>query len=93
MLALSRIVTPAGREEHFDHDSCGRLITRTDGTGRVAIPLAQRGVAVTGIELSAPARWPKGSTWILELDGGHAWKGTYLEPLVLEPAGQDPLPR
>jgi len=45
-----------------------------------------------GIELSAPARWPKGSTWILELDGGHAWKGTYLEPLAIEPATQDPLP-
>ena len=45
-----------------------------------------------GIELSAPARWPKGSTWILELDGGHAWKGTYLEPLAVEPATQDPLP-
>jgi 8-oxo-dGTP diphosphatase len=46
-----------------------------------------------GIELSAPARWPKGSTWILELDGGHAWKGTYLEPLAVEPAEQDSLPR
>jgi len=45
-----------------------------------------------GIELSAPARWPKGSTWILEFDGGHAWKGTYLEPLAIEPATQDPLP-
>ena len=46
-----------------------------------------------GIELSAPPRWPKGSTWILELDDGHAWKGTYLEPLAVEPAAQDPLPR
>jgi hypothetical protein len=46
-----------------------------------------------GIELSDPPRWPKGSTWILQLDVGHAWKGTYLEPLALEPAGQDPLPR
>jgi 8-oxo-dGTP diphosphatase len=45
-----------------------------------------------GIELSDPPRWPKGSTWILELDGGHAWKGTYLEPLAVEPAPQDPLP-
>jgi 8-oxo-dGTP diphosphatase len=45
-----------------------------------------------GIELSVPPRWPKGSTWILQLDGGHAWKGTYLEPLAIEPA-QDPLPR
>ena len=44
-----------------------------------------------GIELSDPPRWPKGSTWILELDGGHAWKGTYLEPLAVEPAAQDPL--
>ena len=46
-----------------------------------------------GIELSDPPRWPKGCTWILQLDVGHAWKGTYLEPLVLEPAGQDPRPR
>jgi hypothetical protein len=46
-----------------------------------------------GIELSDPPRWPKGCTWILQLDVGHAWKGTYLEPLALEPAGQDPLPR
>jgi 8-oxo-dGTP diphosphatase len=46
-----------------------------------------------GLELSAPARWPKGSTWILERDGGQTWKGTYLEPLALEPAPHDPLPR
>jgi 8-oxo-dGTP diphosphatase len=46
-----------------------------------------------GLELSSPLRWPKGSTWILERDGGQTWKGTYLEPLVLEPATQDPLPR
>ncbi len=46
-----------------------------------------------GIELSGPPRWPKGSTWILQLDGGHGWEGTYLEPLVIEPAAQDPLPR
>ena len=46
-----------------------------------------------GLELSDPPRWPKGSTWILELDGGHAWKGTYLEPLAVEPAAQDPLLR
>jgi 8-oxo-dGTP diphosphatase len=41
-----------------------------------------------GIELSDPLRWPKGSTWILELDGGHGWRGTYLEPLAVEPAAQ-----
>ena len=46
-----------------------------------------------GLELSSPLRWPKGSTWILERDGGQTWKGTYLAPLVLEPATQDPLPR
>ncbi len=43
-----------------------------------------------GIELSAPPRWPKGSTWMLELDDGHGWRGTYLEPLVVEPAAQGP---
>jgi 8-oxo-dGTP diphosphatase len=46
-----------------------------------------------GIELSAPPRWPKGCTWVLQRVGGHGWKGTYLEPLALEPAAQDPLPR
>jgi broad specificity phosphatase PhoE len=46
-----------------------------------------------GIELSDPPRWPKGSTWILQLDGGQGWKGTYLAPLATEPAEQDPLPR
>jgi broad specificity phosphatase PhoE len=45
-----------------------------------------------GIELSDPPRWPKGCTWILQLDGGHGWKGTYLEPLAVE-AAQDSLPR
>src|SRR5690242_6067466 len=32
----------------------GRALEFAIGTGRVAIPLAQRGVPVTGIELSAP---------------------------------------
>jgi 8-oxo-dGTP diphosphatase len=41
-----------------------------------------------GIQLSDPPRWPKGSTWILELDDGHGWKGTYLEPLAVESAAQ-----
>ena len=44
-----------------------------------------------GLELSSPPRWPKGSTWILEGDGGQAWKGTYLGPLALDPATRDPL--
>jgi hypothetical protein len=48
---------------------------------------------LAGIELSDPPRWPKASTWILQLDGGKGWKGTYLEPLATEPAEQDPLPR
>ncbi len=46
-----------------------------------------------GIELSAPARWPKGSTWMLELDAGYGWRGTYLEPLAVEPAAQGPSSR
>jgi 8-oxo-dGTP diphosphatase len=48
---------------------------------------------LAGLELSDPPRWPKGSTWILQLDGGHGWKGTYLEPRASEPAEQDSLPR
>ena len=43
-----------------------------------------------GIELSDPLRWPKGSTWVLELDGGHGWRGTYLEPPALEPPAVEP---
>jgi phosphohistidine phosphatase SixA len=45
-----------------------------------------------GIELTDPPRWPKGCTWILELQDGHGWQGTYLEPLAVEEV-QDPLPR
>jgi broad specificity phosphatase PhoE len=41
-----------------------------------------------GIELSAPLRWPKGSTWILGREYGQAWKGTYLEPTVVEEVGR-----
>ena len=43
---------------------------------------------LAGIELSDPPRWPKASTWILQLAGGQRWKGTYLEPLATEPAEQ-----
>ena len=42
----------------------------------------------TGIELSAPLQWPKGSTWVLQLDRGQRWKGTYLEPAVVEEVGR-----
>jgi broad specificity phosphatase PhoE len=48
---------------------------------------------LAGIELSDPPRWPKASTWILQLDGGQGWKGTYLEPLAIEPAAHDQRPR
>ena len=41
-----------------------------------------------GIELSGPLRWPKGSTWVLQLDRGQRWKGTYLEPAVVEEVGR-----
>jgi phosphohistidine phosphatase SixA len=46
-----------------------------------------------GIELTDPPRWPKGSTWVLELDGRRSWKGSYLEPVTVEAGAQDPLPR
>ena len=45
-----------------------------------------------GLKLSDPRR-PKGSTWVLRRDGGHAWKGSYLAPLAVEPEAQDSLPR
>ena len=47
----------------------------------------------SGIELSDPRRWPKGCTWVLRRDDGHAWKGIYLAPLAVEPEAQDSLPR
>jgi 8-oxo-dGTP diphosphatase len=43
-----------------------------------------------GINLSDQPRWPKGSTWVLERGHGHAWTGTYLEPLAIEPDGRGP---
>jgi 8-oxo-dGTP diphosphatase len=46
-----------------------------------------------GIELTDPPRWPKGSTWILELGGRTIWKGSYLEPLAVQAGAQHPLPR
>jgi broad specificity phosphatase PhoE len=82
--------TAAGVLELLDRPSLDRAVLCTHGEliGEVFEELQR-----AGIELSAPPRWPKGSTWILELDGGHVWKGTYLEPLAAEPATQDPLPR
>jgi broad specificity phosphatase PhoE len=41
-----------------------------------------------GIELSGPLQWPKGSTWVLQLDRGQRWQGTYLEPVVVEEVGR-----
>jgi 8-oxo-dGTP diphosphatase len=46
-----------------------------------------------GIELSGPPQWPKGSTWVLRRDGRGRWKGTYLEPVVVEAEVEDTLPR
>ena len=82
--------TGAGVLELLERPSLDRAVLCTHGEliGQVIEELQR-----AGIELSAPPRWPKGSTWILELDDGHAWKGTYLEPLAVEPAAQDPLPR
>jgi phosphohistidine phosphatase SixA len=49
-----------------------------------------------GLELSDDPRRPKGSTWVLGRDSGHAghaWKGIYLAPLAIEAEAQDSLPR
>src|SRR6476620_5956865 len=46
----------------------GRALEFAIGTGRVAVPLAERGVSVTGIELSAPMidrLTKRGSRWSL----------------------------
>ena len=82
--------TAAGVLELLAHPALDRAVLCTHGEliGEVLDELQQ-----AGLELPDPPRWPKGSTWILELDGGHAWKGTYLAPLAVEPATQHPLPR
>jgi 8-oxo-dGTP diphosphatase len=64
------------------------LCTHGEVIGKVFDELEQ-----AGIDLSDPPRWPKGCTWILELNGGHEWKGTYLAPLAVEPAEPGPRPR
>jgi broad specificity phosphatase PhoE len=64
------------------------LCTHGEVIGRVFDKLQ-----AAGIELSDPLRWPKGSTWVLDLDAGSSWKGSYLEPLVIEAHAQDSLPR
>jgi phosphohistidine phosphatase SixA len=46
-----------------------------------------------GIELAGPPCWPKGSTWVLELDRRRGWTGSYLEPMTVDAGAQDPLPR
>jgi 8-oxo-dGTP diphosphatase len=46
-----------------------------------------------GIELSSPPQWPKGSTWVLRRDSRGRWRGTYLEPVVVEAEVEDTLPR
>jgi phosphohistidine phosphatase SixA len=35
-----------------------------------------------GLDLPARPRWQKGSTWVLDRDGGHVAEASYLEPLV-----------
>jgi 8-oxo-dGTP diphosphatase len=64
------------------------LCTHGEVIGKVFDELEQ-----AGLELSDPPRWPKGCTWILELNGGHGWRGTYLEPLAVEPAAPGSTPR
>ena len=43
---------------------------------------------LAGIELTGPLQSPKGSTWVLQLDDGQGWKGTYLEPVVVKEVGR-----
>jgi phosphohistidine phosphatase SixA len=59
------------------------LCTHGEVIGRVFEALAE-----AGIELPDRPRWPKGSTWVLDRDGTRSWKGSYLQPLAIEPAGQ-----
>ena len=51
---FSREVLGPAVERLAELSGDGRVLEFAIGTGRVAVPLAQRGVAVTGIELSQP---------------------------------------
>jgi broad specificity phosphatase PhoE len=46
-----------------------------------------------GIQLSDRPRWPKGSTWVIGRNAHQAWKGTYLEPLLVGAAVKGSLSR
>jgi 8-oxo-dGTP diphosphatase len=80
--------TGAGVLELLTSPAYDRAVLCTHGEliGEVFDQLQQ-----AGIELTDPPRWPKGCTWILQLDDWQAWKATYLEPLAVEPAAKDPL--
>jgi 8-oxo-dGTP diphosphatase len=59
------------------------LCTHGEVIGRVFEELE-----AAGIELPDRPRWPKGSTWVLDRAGARGWKGSYLQPLAIEPAAQ-----
>ena len=94
----ARLGRPVEPEEALGVDGTGAgVLEMLAGRGLDQVVLCTHGEIIgeifdelqrAGIELSGPLQWPKGSTWVLQLDDGQGRKGTYLEPVVVEEVGR-----
>jgi 8-oxo-dGTP diphosphatase len=94
----ARLGRPVEPEEALGVDGTGPgVLELLAGPGLDQVVLCTHGEIIgeifdelqrAGIELSGPLQWPKGSTWVLQLDDGQGRKGTYLEPVVVEEVGR-----
>ena len=94
----ARLGRPVEPEEALGVDGTGAgVLELLAGPGLDQVILCTHGEIIgeifdelqrAGIELSGPLQWPKGSTWVLQLDDGQGRKGTYLEPVVVEEVGR-----
>jgi 8-oxo-dGTP diphosphatase len=94
----ARLGRPVEPEEALGVDGTGAdVLELLAGPGLDQVVLCTHGEIIgeifdelqrAGIELSGPLQWPKGSTWVLQLDDGQGRKGTYLEPVVVEEVGR-----
>lgn len=87
-LAIARRITVEEKDELAEGAPTRAAIEllRSTGGGVVAcshgelIPAVVTSLADRGIELSGPLSWKKGSTWVLERDGGLFTAARYLPP-------------
>lgn len=87
-VALARHVTVEERDELAEGASVGAALDllRSTGGGVVAsshgdvIPAVVTALATHGVEVLGPLEWKKGSTWLLERDGGLVTSARYLPP-------------